>query len=844
MRADPAPDTIYFFGAGQADGGSELRQFVGGKGASLADMTKARLNVPPGFTISAACCDSFLRAGGVWPAGLERDVRYALTRLEQVTGRAYGDSARPLLVAVRSGAAVSMPGMMDTVLNVGRPENGEPWQQLFRAIEAVFHSWNSERAVLYRKHHKIEGLLGTAVTIQAMCPADVSGVLFSANPVDPSRGEILIEAASGLGEALVLGKVTPDRFVLDKSTLRIIEQTTVAESGLTAAELADLAGLGLRVEKHFGHPCDIEWARAEGQFYLLQSRPIKGLQLTSAQRKQVNETVDLEDSTHLTDEREQIRQDEIAALQARAEADGTAWSRFYLYEVLPTPTPMTWSIVRRFMSGRGGFGLMYRDLGFDPDPALDDDGVYDLVCGRPYCNLSREPRLHFRLLPFEHNFAALKATPQKALYPQPTINTGRVGWRFWLLAPIIIPRAMFQMMRAELRQRNMSRDLPKRLREVVFPQFSNEAARAAAEDLTALSAPTLLERLETLIQKTLIDFARDSLRPTALAGLAMGRVERMLASALGSARTKTALSELVMGVRPDAEADVPGAMRELTTGNLDKTEFLKRFGHRGPREMELSELRWSESCQVQTVAQVNEPVANASGPEGARERVLSEQRLAPKRPALEVELDALLDLLALRETAKHYLMMGYAQIRRVLCELDRRYGLNGGVFFLTPEELPRLVQGEELSILINARRRRRELALSLELPSVLFSDDLDAIGRKVDTAAAQTMQGVALSAGTAEGVALVLQTPDAAAIPNEPYILVCPSTDPAWLPLFIRAKGLVMETGGVLSHGAIVAREFGLPAVAGMPDVQKRIRNGQRLKIDGGTGMVTLQVEI
>jgi pyruvate,water dikinase len=318
----------------------------------------------------------------------------------------------------------------------------------------------------------------------------------------------------------------------------------------------------------------------------------------------------------------------------------------------------------------------------------------------------------------------------------------------------------------------------------------------------------------------------------------------MLASALGTERTKAALSELVMGVCPDTEADVPRAMRELTTGNLDKTEFLKRCGHRGPREMELAEPRWSESCEVQTVAQVNEPVANAPGPEGARERVLSEQKLAQKRPALEVELDALLDLLALRETAKHYLLMGYAQIRRVLCELDRRYGLNGGIFFLTREELPRLIQGEDLSIVIAARRRRHELALSLEVPPVLFSDDLEAIGRQVETAAAQTLQGVALSAGTAEGVALVLQTPDATAIPHEPYILVCPSTDPAWLPLFIRAKGLVMETGGVLSHGAIVAREFGLPAVAGLPDVQRRIRNGQRLKIDGGAGIVTLLFEI
>src|SRR5262245_41970846 len=178
-EATTARKHVFLFGAGQAEGGSDLKQFVGGKGASLADMTKAGLNVPPGFTISAACCDEFLRRGGAWPEGLEEDLRAGLARLEALVGRSFGDRADPLLVAVRSGAAVSMPGMMDTVLNVGRLVDGDPWQQLRLAIEAVFHSWNSERAVLYRRHHGIDGLLGTAATVQAMCPAEVSGVLFT-----------------------------------------------------------------------------------------------------------------------------------------------------------------------------------------------------------------------------------------------------------------------------------------------------------------------------------------------------------------------------------------------------------------------------------------------------------------------------------------------------------------------------------------------------------------------------------------------------------------------------------------------------------------------------------------
>src|SRR5207237_2361493 len=120
------------------------------------------------------------------------------------------------------------------------------------------------------------------------------------------------------------------------------------------------------------------------------------------------------------------------------------------------------------------------------------------------------------------------------------------------------------------------------------------------------------------------------------------------------------------------------------------------------------------------------------------------------------------------------------------------------------------------------------------------SDDLEAIGRPIPVSGAATLQGVPLSAGVAEARALVLEHPEGAAVPAEPYILVCPSTDPAWVPLFVHARGLLLETGGVLSHGAIVAREFGLPAVAGLADVHRRLRTGQRVRVDGTSGVVTV----
>jgi pyruvate,water dikinase len=221
--------------------------------------------------------------------------------------------------------------------------------------------------------------------------------------------------------------------------------------------------------------------------------------------------------------------------------------------------------------------------------------------------------------------------------------------------------------------------------------------------------------------------------------------------------------------------------------------------------------------------------------------IAAEARLSPpQEAALREELETLRGYLGLRETAKHYLMKGYAILRRLLVELDRRFRLDGGIFYLTLDDLPRLAAGEDLRGVIARARRRRTLALSLEVPSVLFSDDLEAIGRPLPLPDGDSLQGVPLSAGVAEGPALVLREPMRVTAVTEPYILVCPSTDPAWVPLFVGACGLVMEVGGVLSHGAIVAREFGLPAVAGLPDVVRRLRTGQRLRVDGGSGTVVL----
>jgi pyruvate,water dikinase len=805
---------------GPADGDA-----VGGKGLSLGLMARAGLPVPAGFCVTSAV---YRRLKG---QKLQADQVFA--RQIAATYQALGAGQ----VAVRSsataedGATTSFAGQQESILGVSSDD---------AVVDAVARCWaslDSERAIAYRQRQGVEDeSLAMAVVVQRLVPAEVAGVLFTRDPLDPEGRRMLVEASWGLGESVVSGRVTPDRYHLDCETGAVQERhvgfkpTMLTADGiqdvllerqnvscLDDTQLAQLAELGRRVEALYGDARDVEWAWAEGRFWLLQARPI---------------------TTAGAAEREQVRREEIAALAARAAPGGTVWSRYNLAEVLPEPTPMTWAIVRRFMSGKGGFGLMYRDLGFDPDPALDEDGMFDLVCGRPYCNLNREPRMQSRSLPFEHPFAVLKADPQKAIYPRAILNPARGGWRFWMVLPVLV-----QSLRSALRVQRLNQTFSQRLRDEILPAFAAETDREAGNDLTPFAVTELLERLEFWIRRTLIDFARDSLKPTALAAVALARLQASLVRGLGPERTVAALGELTMGIRPDPEADLPAAIRALSEGSMGMAAFLKGFGHRGNQEMELAEPRWAEDPAARSRL-----VKPGSGRLVASEdfrtlwpRIAAEAKLPPaKRTMLEPDVCALQTYLGLRETAKHYLMKGYALIRRVLVELDRRLNLAGGIFFLTPAELSALAAGQDMESLIAQRRRRRALALSLEVPQVLFSDDLEAIGRPAMIPGTDTLHGIPLSAGVAEGPALVLREPAAAAVTGEGYILVCPSTDPAWVPLFAHARGLVMETGGVLSHGAIVAREFGLPAVAGLPDILRRLHTGRQLRVDGSTGRVTL----
>jgi len=886
---------------------------VGGKGLNLGLLTLEGFLVPDGFCITTEAYRHTTQAvtltgdscsvPTLGTADIQQDLKNEIVHAYNAIGAGR--------VAVRSSATAedlpdaSFAGQQDTFLNV----QGEV--QLLDAVKCCWASLWSERAIAYRRNQNIDdSQVAMSVVVQKMIDSDVSGVMFTVNPKSPrpplvkgekgtdetkeeqgsdeikvERGadEIVIESSFGLGEAIVSGKVSPDHFVVDRDSLDIVEkiisrkqlmitqdgevetpESKQTQSSLNDEQVKNLAQLGLEIERFYGAPQDIEWAFAEGQFYVLQARPITTLQ------------------QRLTPEMEQLRQEEIATLQKKVEPEGTVWSSFNLSEVLPAPLPMTWGIIKKFMSGRGGFGLTYRDLGFIPSKDVDEHGVLDLICGRVYFNLSREAKLYFNEFPMEHNFDELRNDPQKAIYPKATVNIKRSTAKFWLKFLYYV----YKMIVSERKIKRIRKDFDRVLTEQIFPKFRQYVEEQRQIDLTKLSGQQVLDKLNEWIHETLTVFAKDALKATVFAGLSYTNLETAIVKCFGEEAVHGVTAErsehrerantLIVGLEGDLTVDMNLKMWEVAQGRLSLEDFLNEYGHRAVGEFELAQPRWREDASfVQKMIEIFKdseeaaPVDRFNAQKAERRRAEQELDNLPAgrfskamRQQIARELEFTQRYMPFRETAKFYIMLGYELIRKSLLELDRRFNFNGDVFYLTPEELPLLIEKipptpplkkggrfriRELDDLISQRKNQREQLLEIDLPEVIFSDALEEIGnpksynwdRDETLQGSQTLQGFSVSAGAAEGIASVVLDPADALKAKTNYVLVCPSTDPAWTPLFLNACALIMERGGMLSHGAVVAREYGIPAVVNISNATKLIKDGQRIRVDGNRGIVT-----
>lgn len=912
----PSSNRIFFFGH-DTDKDPPAKEILGGKGFSLASMSKAGLNVPPGFIIPTYCCANYYESKETISADLLAEIKTALGRLENAADRKLGVGPNPLLVSVRSGAAASMPGMMDTVLNVGLhgglekfypdaevfwsaygdfiklysetvyginldvadkasgPGTGsrqaaeadmaafkkaagadfptDPWEMLVQSIAAVFKSWNSERAIHYRNRNNIRGLSGTAVTVQMMFPSEQSGVLFTQDPTCFESGRIVIEAAAGLGEAIVRGRVEPDVYLVKRDSLEIVEKrisskdfevhslggdsvktrSGVDEASLTDDQIISLAKLGLKVEEYFKHPVDIEWGLVNGRFALLQSRPIRGVEIA--------------------EDVEPAKRDEIAALRERMKGrNKVVWAVHNLAETLPSPLPLTWDIIGSFMSGKGGFGRLYEDLGFVPSARVKNEGFLDLIAGRIYVDLDKAAELFYADYPLEYDFSANNEAVDPLTTSPTKFNIERAGGIFLLKLPWYI----YLMIRSSRVLRRTAANYLTEFENRILPSFLDYCVMAKSKNLSEMSDEEVLKELDER-EKVLNEFGKESLKPSFLAGYYHAQLVGDLEMVFGKQEGQTLASSLLKGLPGDKTVEANIALFNVSRNSSTMDEFLREFGHRSVGEFELSQPRWSEDPSYPQKMVDNYRRIEGVSPKEIHERQVGERLAAESglsealqsRGAASLEADIRNSLkgarsyMPYRETGKHYFMKSTALVRETLDQLAQRWNLGRDLYYLHRHELAQFLEKREEMEKIVAKRKIRWQALQrLNVPEIISSENPDVIGKPSEAAAKAkdgVFSGTAIAPGVNVGIARVVKNPNEVGDLGPRYIIICMSTDPGWTPLFVHARGLVVERGGMLSHGAIVARDFGIPGVV-IRDATKLIADGAEIKIDGNRGTVEL----
>lgn len=846
------------------------RPRVGGKAANLGALLRAGLPAPKGFVVTteafrrfqAACPESealLVALEALAPEEIERGAALAARMRAQLAAtpvppeveaavRAAFERLWPgaagALVAVRSSATAedlpgaSFAGQQDTFLNVRAP--GE----LADRLRACWGSLFTDRAVLYRAKNRIAHRTAVmAVIVQEMALAQRAGVLFTADPLTGDRGRVVVEGVAGSGEALASGRAAPERAVLDKRTGRRLEEAVGPL--LDDRLLADLLALARRAETLLGAPQDIEWAFDGARLFLLQSRPITALPVKTFEDRQV-------------------------------------WTRSNVGEVLPdVVTPLTWSIVNDFLKILLDGSLGRLGVRFEGHP------IVTRIAGRVYFNANL-------FVAFLRSFPGMRRVKLTDIFGGDEDRLAEAGWiRFepgdlpdlqvrpwrvllhlplflvWLLGhtPRRGERFLADMRRGlDVMQRTELSSLSDAALFARVRAFRTSMSEQADAVFAAGAGIGYFGPLRHICRRWLGD------ESGALANRLLTGVGGMESAEAGIDLWRLAACARA---RPAVEAAIlAGAPWPEITGGAEGAAFLDRWqrfmdrhGHHARGEIELLNARWRESPDYALdlvrsyLRGMRDAPSDASDPLRAIERRAAEREalVADCRRRLRNPLKRLVfdrarrgvqRGLVFRENVKSQAVRLIAEMRRAALDLGERFVRRGllaereEVFFLYLEELSALVAGEapaDLAERIARRRAEHAVNLTLSPPSVVVGrfDPLAAVAPRRDDRA-KVLRGLAVSAGTAEGPARVVLRADAEArvLPGE--ILVAPFTDPGWTPYFLPAAGIVMDLGGMLSHGSIVAREYGIPAVVNVGRATQTIRTGQRVRVEGDTGRVVL----
>lgn len=852
---------------------------VGGKGLHLGELSKIEgIQVPEGFCVTTVGYERAIGQNETFHALLGR-----LTMLKAEDRDQIGEISRKIrqtimdveipsdvvtavthylsqfgeehAYAVRSSATAedlphaSFAGQQDTYLNIIGVD------AILQHISKCWASLFTDRAVIYRMQNGFDhSQVYLSVIVQRMVFPQASGIIFTADPITSSRKLLSIDASFGLGEALVSGLVSADSYkvqegeIVDKriatKTLAIyarkeggtetrqIDPDQQKTQTLTDEQILQLARIGRQIEAFFDQPQDIEWCLAYDTFYIVQSRPISTLY-------PIPEANDQENRVYVSVGHQQMMTDPIKPLGLS----------FYL---LTTPAPMRRAGGRLFVDVTPMLGspvsrdTLLNTLG-QSDPLIKDALMTIIERGD-----------FIKSLPIDKK----ELSSNKSNKNMPSAGDG---------APIEYdPAIVFDLIKRtqasieELKQNIQTKsgsDLfdfiledIQQLKKILFDPQSSAVIMAAMNASTWIN-----EKMnEWLGEKNAADILSQSVPNNITSEMGLALLD--VADAI---RPYPKVIDYLQQVKDDHFLD---ELVKLDGGQEAQDaiyDFLSKYGMRCVGEIDMTRTRWSEKpitlvpLILGNIKNFEPHASHRKFEQGRQEALKQEQELLDRLKQLPdgeqkaKETKRMIDLIrnfsGYREYPKYGMVHRYFVYKQALLKEAERLVQVGvmldkeDIYYLTFDELHEAVRTNNLDVqIISKRKDEYKLYEKLNLPRVITSDGEIIAGEyKRENLPVGAIVGLPVSSGVIEGRARIILNMEDADL-EDGDILVTAFTDPSWTPLFVSIKGLVTEVGGLMTHGAVIAREYGLPAVVGVENATKRIKDGQRIRVHGTEGYIEI----
>lgn len=848
---------------------------VGGKGANLGELSRIEgVQVPEGFCVTTEVYKEIIENSEAFNSLLDQlailkaDVRKGISETSAKIRAVIEGTAIPEGIddeitrhleqlgernayAVRSSATAedlptaSFAGQQDTYLNI----TGK--KAILKCISRCWASLYTDRAVIYRLQNGFDHRrVYLSVVIQKMIFPDVAGIMFTADPVTSNRKVLSIDASFGLGEALVSGLVNADNYkvceerIIDKKiSVKKLAVLASEEGGtkkqeirldqqnaqsLTDKEVIELERLGRKIEAYFGKPQDIEWCLLNNTFYIVQSRPITTLY-------PIPEANDQENHVYVSVGHQQMMTDPMKPLGLS----------FFL---LTTSAPMRKAGGRLFvdvthmLASPVSRKAIMDTLG-QSDPLIKDALMTIIERGDFIGSLPDDKKEESdKSMSFAGSQAPIESDPA-------------------IVADLIKNcQASIEELKQNIQSKSGSdlfdfilEDIPQ-LKKILFSPQSLGVIMAAVNASSWINEKINKWLGEKNVADTLSQSAPNNV--TSEMGLDLLDVADVI-------RPYPEVIDYLQHVKDDNFLDELGKFDGGQEARDAIFAYLNKYGMRCSGEIDITKTRWSERPIIlvpmilSNIKNFEPDASNRKFEQGLQEALQKEQALLDRLKQLpdgeqnagetKRMIDLIRNFIGYREYPKYGLVNRYFVYKQALLKEAGQLveasiiHAKEDIYYLTFEELREVVRTKELDYqIINKRKDEYKSYEKLTPPRVITSDGEIIAGKykREDLPAGATV-GLAVSSGVIEGRARVILNMEDADL-EDGDILVTSFTDPSWTPLFVSIKGLVTEVGGLMTHGAVIAREYGLPAVVGVEHATRLIKDGQRIRVNGTDGYVEI----